>query len=404
MQAVERAGARVASITPSHAALWASASALVPDIGRGSVALVEVGASHTEVTIVKDGQIRLVRDLAVGSDSLKDAMVGTVTAEGGPMSIDRERAEHLMRRYGILPDATDGATEDGVPLFHLSSLMRPILEHLLTELSRLFSYHKVQIDEAGVSRLLLCGGGAALNDLQSYLADGLGTTVEVFNPLVRIPERLQALEPEQVAEGGPRLGVAIGLALNHGQGLNVMPEETRRSDRAEADRRAWRSAVTWTAAAALAAYLSLSALAWWTGRRLEAQRDRWASLSPAYAQSLRLATTAANLESTVRQVQRLLDRQPAWDAILKELGALVPSTMELDELSLAVAGLPGRETVTVRLRGTGSAAAVAGEGSIAQFMESLERSRFFAGVDLVSSATDQADTSRVSVEIRARLE
>jgi type IV pilus assembly protein PilM len=404
MESVARAGARVVSIVPTHAALWAAAAALVPDIAKGSVALVEVGAGHTRVTIAKDGHIRLIRDLDVGSDSLTEAMVGMVAAEHGQMSIDRARAESLKRRYGILPDATDGSTEEGVPLFHLSSLMRPVLEHLLTELSRLFSYYRVQMDEAGVSRLLLCGGGAALKDLQPYLADGLGMTVEVFNPLVRIPERAVTLEPELVAEGGPRLGIAIGLALEHGQGLNLVPGETRRMKAAEAHRGAWQKAAQWALAAAAALYLALHALAFWTGSRLEAQRDRWAALSPAYEQSLRLAASAAGLESTVRQVQRLLDRQPAWDGILRELGALVPPTIELNDVAFSAAGPPGREAFAVRLRGTGSATAVAGEGSIAQFMEALEQSPFFSGVDLVSSAINQADGSRVIVEIRARIE
>jgi type IV pilus assembly protein PilM len=404
LETVERAGVRVASVSPTHAALWACASALVPDIGRGSAALVEIGAGQTEVTIAKDGQIRLVRDLAVGSDSLTGSLVGVVVSEHGQTAIDRSRAEALKRRYGVLADAAEGTTEDGVPLFHLSSLMRPVLEHLLTELSRVFSFYRVQMDDAGVSRLLLCGGGATLKQLQSYLADGLGMTVEVFNPLLRLSERSQPLEPEQVAEGGPRLGTAIGLALEHGQGLNLVPVEVQRSRETAVTRIVWARAAAWAGAAAAVVYLGLQLFSAALGGRIAHQREAWGRLAPSYEQGLRTAASAQNLDVTVDQVGRLLERQPVWDGLLKELGTLVPATIELSELTVSAEGPPGRESLSFRMKGTGAAAAVAGEGSIAQFLDAMERSVFFADVQLVRSEMDTADSSRVSVEIQGKLE
>ena len=282
IEAVERAGARVASISPNHAALWAGVAALVPDIARGSAALVELGAGKTEVTIVKDGSIRLVRDLAMGSESLTEALVGVVVSEQGQLTIDRSRAETLKRLYGVLTETADGTTEDGVPLFHLSSLMRPVLEQLLTELSRVFSFYKVQMDETGVSRLLLCGGGATLKQLQSYLADGLGMTVEVFNPLVRIGERAQPLEPEQIAEGGPRLGIAVGLALEHGQGLNLLPLDVQRSRATAVNRGIWKRVGMWVAASAAAMYLGLQLSSAGLSGRIAQQRRVWQRLAPSY--------------------------------------------------------------------------------------------------------------------------
>jgi hypothetical protein len=404
LEAVERAGMRVASLTPTHAALWACASALVPEVNRGSVALVELGAGATEVTIVKDGQIRLVRDLAVGSNSLTESLVSVVVSDGGQTTIDRSRAEALKRRYGVLTETAEGTTEDGVPFFHLSSLMRPVLEHLLTELSRVFSFYRVQMDEAGVSRILLCGGGATLKQLQAYLADGLGMTVEVFNPLVRISERSQPLEPEQVAETGPRLGVAIGLALEHGQGLNLLPVDVRRSRTTAVSRGVWMRAGTWAAAAAAAVYLGLHLISAGLAGRIAQQRRTWQTLAPAYERCLDMAASCRAFDTTVDQMTRLLERQPVWDGALKELGALVPATIELSELTVSAEGPPGKESFSVRLKGTGASAAVAGEGSVARFMETLEHSPFFSEVELVNSMVDPGEASRVGIEIRGRLE
>ena len=404
IEAVERAGVRVASISPNYAALWVGAAALVPEVGRGSIALVELGAGKTEVTIVKDGHIRLVRDLAMGSESLTEALVGVVVSEQGQMTIDHSRAESLKRLYGVLTETAEGTTEDGVPLFHLSSLMRPVLERLLTELSRVFSFYKVQMDEAGVSRLLLCGGGATLKQLQSYLAHGLGMTVEVFNPLVRIGERTQPLEPEQIAEGGPRLGVAIGLAIEHGQGLNLLPIDLQRSRATAVNRGVWKRVGMWVAGVAAAVYVGLQLSSAGLAGRIAQQRRIWHTLAPSYERCLELAASSRAIETTVEQVTRLQQRQPVWDGALKELGRLVPATIELGELSVSADGAPGKETFSFRLKGTGTSAAVAGEGSVARFLETLERSPFFSGVELVGSMVDPSDASRVMVEIRGRLE
>ena len=404
IEETERSGARVASLSPTQAALWRCVSALVPDVGQGSVAVVEIGAYATEITLVKDGQIRLVRELAMGSDTMTDALVGMVMSEHGQVVIDRSRADALKRRYGVLTDAADGTTEDGVPLFHLSSLMRPVLEHLLTELSRLFNFYKVQVDEAGVSRMFLCGGGANIKQLQAYLADGLGMTVEIFNPLVRITDQRQPLEPEQIAETGPRLGIAIGLALEHGQGLNLVPAEVRRSRSTVAARGRWMRAAAWAGSAAAALYAGLQLYALALGARIAHEQEAWARVAPAYQQSLRLAASANGLDSTVNQLERLLERQPVWDGFLKELGSLVPSTIELSEFAVAATGAPGQEALTFRLKGTGASTAVTGEGSVGQFMQTLEQSAFFSDVTLVSTAVDPADSSRITVEIQGRLE
>lgn len=404
IESVEQCGVRVASVTPTHAALWQAVSLLVPDVTKGSVAVIEIGAHDSDIALVKDGQIRLTRELAVGSETLTEALVGVVMSEHGQITIDRSRADALKRRYGVLPDAVDGNTDDGVPLFHLSSLMRPVLEHLLTELSRALSFYKVQVDEAGVSRILLCGGGAELKQLQDYLADGLGLTVELFNPLVRISERAQPLEPEQVAEQGPRLGVAIGLALAHGQGLNLVPTELQRTRAATVTRGKW----TRVAQAAGAVVFGVCAVLWAISAGLHGQivhqRGAWAKLAPAYEQSMRISTTSRDFDQTVGQVQRLVDRQPIWDGALKELGALLPVTMELSELAITSEGGPGAEQVRFRIKGTGSAAAVTGEGSAGQFLETLEASPFFDDVQLVSSQVDAGDPSRVMVEMQGRLE
>ena len=400
---VERAGARVASVSPTPLALWRCVMALIPDAAQGSVAVIELGALETKVTIAKDGHIRVVRDLAVGSASLTEALVGVVSAERGEVTIDQSKAEALKRRYGVLAEMTKGTTEEGVPLFHLGSLMRPVLEHLLTEVGRLFDFYKVRMEEGGVSRVLLCGAGATLKQLQSFLADGLGMTVEIFNPLIRMPERLQPLEAEQIADGGPRLAVAIGLALDHGSRLTLLPARARRSTIVAASPRMWLAAAKGVAGVALALYLGLQASAWLLGAQIRGQRAVWATLQPAYMECMGLASTASHLEGGMSAVQQFLDRQPVWEGIFKELSALVPQTVELDELRVETEAGDGPASSRIHMKGRIASGRNAGEGSLARFVDSLERSCFFRRAEQSSSELHAGETGTTSFTIESRL-
>ena len=401
---VERAGGRLASLTPTPMALWRSAAVLTPHTQQGSVAVVEVGASDTHVVLIKEGHVRLVRTLAVGGSNMTEALMGVVASEHGEITIDVPKAEALKRRYGVMTQDAEGTTDEGIPLFHLSSLMRPVLESLLIELSRLLAFYKMQVDEAGVSRLLLCGGGANLKSLQPFLAEGLGVTVECFNPLIRMPERLCALEPEQVADGGPRLAVAIGLALDHGQSLNLLPADLKRHKALALSRRVWLSAAHALAVMALLFSLGLHVVSGSLRRQLRQHQQQWEQMEPAYRQSMTLLSTRKTLEGTLDQTQQFLDQQPVWEGLLKEVGQLIPPALELDEVTVSsetdAQGRPGR----VHLKGRVLSDGTGQDGGVAQFIAALERSVFFKDVELVSSEMRIGTAGATRFELEGSLE
>lgn len=383
---VERAGGRVASVSPASAALWQGAVSLVPELARGAAAVVEIGATGTRAVILKDGQWCVERDLAIGSSHLTQALVGMVASERGEISIDAAKAEALARRYGVLTETAQGATEEGVPLFHLASLMRPVLESLLTELSRFFDFYKVQMDAAGVSRVLLCGGGATFKSLQSYLADGLGLPVELFSPL----------------EGGPRLAVALGAALDHGQTFNLLPSQARRQWMPELSARAGRKVVRTLLAVLVVAYLGLQGFGVLLDRQLRQRQAEWDVLAPAYERHQRLVTAHHRLEQRAALIRRFLDAQPAWDGVLKELGRLTPATIQLDEVSAGADEGAGK-SFPFTLKGTVSGAGP-DEGGIAEYLEALEASPFFERVELTSSETRAGGAQAATFELDGVLE
>ena len=259
------------------------------------------------------------------------------------------------------------------------------------------------MEEGGVSRVLLCGAGANLKQLQPFLANGLGLTVEIFNPLVRIPERFQPLEPEQIADGGPRLAVAIGVALDHGQGLDLLPHQVQHARFETASRRLWQTAAKGAAAVAFAAYLGLQLTGFVVARQVRGQQRLWAQLQPASTTYLTTTSNVNTLGETCRLMERFLDQQPLWEGLFKELGALVPAAIALDEVSVESDANARSSSPHFRLKGRMTSGDNSGIVGLAKFVEALDQSVFLMGVGLGSSEM-HSETGTTSFTIEGRLE
>ena len=109
-------------------------------------------------------------------------------------------------------------------------------------------------------------------------------------------------------------------------------------------------------------------------------------------------------------MQRFLDRldgQPVWEGLLKELSHLVPPMMELDELAMEMDERQESAPLRVHIKGRlMSAPGSEGEhtGGIAQFVEALEQSVFFAQMDLSSSEIGSGQDGVTNFSIDGRLE
>lgn len=175
LRVLEGAGLRAAAIELSALAMVrALTMRALPD----TVAMVNLGASTTEVAIVRAGVPQLTRTLAEG--------VG-----------------NLLR--GMAAASAGGAA---VPAAALSG----VLDTLTTQLRRSFDFYRAQYGGRPVDRILLCGGGAHAGSLDRHLALEMEIPVAVASPLdgIHLSRRLDAETVERVA---PQLVTAVGLAL-----------------------------------------------------------------------------------------------------------------------------------------------------------------------------------------------
>lgn len=164
--------------------------------------LLELGASESAVAVVTAGQPCFIRPLSISGNSLTQAIAGHYQLEW-------QKAEALKINEGLKSWDAAGA---GISVPAIASQ----LEGLVVEIEHEFKFFSYEVAKAAVnsfSRVILCGGAAALKNLDKFLSERLGVSVEVFNPFVSLefyPKEEAGLLAQRNAPG---FAACVGMGL-----------------------------------------------------------------------------------------------------------------------------------------------------------------------------------------------
>ncbi|MBD8058757.1 type IV pilus assembly protein PilM [Cellulomonas sp. JH27-2] len=166
VMAVEAAGLRPTMVDLNAFAMIRSLAR--GDLARGTVAIVDIGASMTTVVIAERGVPRLVRSLPSGGHNITSAVASS-------MGISAPDAEHLKREIGIgyAVPADRAEASDAI-----STIVRALVESVRNT----FVYY-AQNSGVPIDTVVLVGGGAQLPGLGQYLASASRLPVVLGDPL-----------------------------------------------------------------------------------------------------------------------------------------------------------------------------------------------------------------------------
>lgn len=166
--------------------------------GPGTIAIVDVGSSTTNVIIIIGGVPQFVRIIPAGGN---DATLAVAMS----LEIEESIAENAKRALGLSPSAVNPEH-------------RPILEHihrassdLLNSIRNTLSYFDNTHQVANVERIVLSGGGSRLAGFAVALQELTRTEVVVSDPLATL--NFSKSIGQQSPEGRDSMSVALGLAL-----------------------------------------------------------------------------------------------------------------------------------------------------------------------------------------------
>lgn len=175
----------------------------------GTKAYVDIGAGTTDLTIADGDRLRFTRIVPVGGTDFTKA----IAEKAGVPASD---AENLKRSYGRVPDEIYNPDIVDPKIRAVYDGIVEVAMSLATELRRSLDYYELQVQGrpgAGVTEVLLTGGGAKLRGIDRFLASELGLPVSLGDPLKNISYDRRTVDEAMVRDLGPMLSVGIGLGL-----------------------------------------------------------------------------------------------------------------------------------------------------------------------------------------------
>ena len=161
------------------------------------VVLVNIGASITNINVLRGGSSVFTRDFMLAGNSITEAI-------GQKMGIAFEEAERIKIEG---PDGDEAAERE----FRENLIY--YAEPICSEIERSVDYFRSTYGGEYLKRILLSGGSARIPGIVNELTQRLSVEAEIANPFRKISYGTKALGQTAIEEIAPIAAVGIGLAL-----------------------------------------------------------------------------------------------------------------------------------------------------------------------------------------------
>ena len=160
--------------------------------GDSTVAVVDIGATMTTLSVLTGGQTIYTREQLFGGKQLTD---------------------EIMRRYGLpLEEAGLAKKQGGLPDDYEPEVLEPFKEAVVQQVARSLQFFFSSSQYNDVDYIILAGGVASMEGLPELVQEKLGTPATVANPFadMTISSRVNAVA---LSSDAPAMMIACGLAL-----------------------------------------------------------------------------------------------------------------------------------------------------------------------------------------------
>ena len=160
-----------------------------------NIALVNIGASTINMSILKAGISVFTRDSSLGSNLHTESLQRE-------FNISYENAEKLKR----------GEAVENISQGDAKAVIESASEEILNEIIRSFDYYRSTTVHEDISEVILSGGCSLISNFASMIAERSGIETKIAEPFrnIKIAKNFDMTNIQEIA---PMLAVAVGLAL-----------------------------------------------------------------------------------------------------------------------------------------------------------------------------------------------
>src|SRR5436190_14536385 len=163
------------------------------------VALLNIGASTTNINILNGSRSVFTRDASFGGNQYTSLLQKE-------LGMTFEQAEQVKRGKPL---------PEGIENRDISSILETVSDILALEIQKTMDFYRATVEDSdsAVEKILVSGGGSKLRGLIDFLSKQFEVPVEIFDPFKKIKVDARGFDPEYMREIVPEMAIAVGLAL-----------------------------------------------------------------------------------------------------------------------------------------------------------------------------------------------
>ncbi len=162
---------------------------------KETIALVNIGASITNINILQGGMFAFTRDISIGGNRYTESIQKD-------LGLSFEDAERIKKKEEV----------EGANLLEVDSIIQNVSAEITSEITRSFGYFKATMGSESINKVMLSGGASKIRNLDSFLQERLELPVEFINPFKKI-DIPPSFDAEYIKSVAPLAAVAVGLGV-----------------------------------------------------------------------------------------------------------------------------------------------------------------------------------------------
>lgn len=176
-----------------------------------TIALINIGAKFTLITIVHKGVPQITRDVNIGGNNFTTEIRREYAVSFGQAEeLKRQRAAIIVEGDDLLLSAPSENDRDSTKIHEA---ITPSLNKLTNDIKRSFEFYESTGKKRSVQKILLSGGSSKIRNIDRFLSDRLGIPVELNYPFKNININAKNFDLDYLRTNAVQLNVALGLAL-----------------------------------------------------------------------------------------------------------------------------------------------------------------------------------------------
>jgi len=182
------------------------------EVKADTVALINIGAKLTTITILEKGIPHLTRDVNIGGHNFtKEIQREFNLSYSQAEELKKQHAVIMVESDELLLTTTPSAEDDKAA--RIFEAITPALNKLLNDIKRSFDFYESTAKKKPVQKILLSGGSSKIKNIDRFLSERLAIPVEINYPFKNININSKNFDLDYLRANAVFFNVALGLAL-----------------------------------------------------------------------------------------------------------------------------------------------------------------------------------------------